>query len=460
MTSYLIAAIAAVAVASFLLSPKVRTAEGFFRGTGDDGSAPGLLTLTLSQVTTWIFARSLMNAAILGFYYGIAGALAYAAYYLSFLTGGVIVDRIRFRHGAGSVQEFLTDHYGVMGRWTYNLVVGVRLLSEVFANLLVIGIIFGAAGTTGYTLAIVGIAVLTLGYSMIGGLRAALRTDVMQTALLYLGLAVLLALTVMRPEFDMAAVIGSSPDAGGPGWILLAVALLQIWSYPLHDPVMMDRGFLADRATTRRSFLHAAWISIVGIMIFGVIGVYAGLNKGEGEAMVAALTRLLGEPAMLVFNLALVVSAVSTLDSTFASASKLVAADMQVMAPSVRNGRLAMAGFLLGGLGFLFLGNKDLFAAVAVSGTASMFLAPVVLFNVMGGLRIQAWAYGFAFALAIAGGALYMLEAGGHVALIEPLFGLGHKYAKLLVICGAVLAGGCGAFALSLAVAGRRRAAT
>ncbi|MEP1031020.1 MAG: hypothetical protein ABJI62_15070, partial [Alphaproteobacteria bacterium] len=128
----------------------------------------------------------------------------------------------------------------------------------------------------------------------------------------------------------MAAVIGSSPDAGGPGWVLLAVALLQIWSYPLHDPVMMDRGFLADRATTRKSFLHAAWISIAGILVFGVIGVYAGLNKGEGEAMVATLTRLLGEPAMLVFNLALVVSAVSTLDSTFASASKLVAADMRV----------------------------------------------------------------------------------------------------------------------------------
>ena len=458
MTSLLVA-IAAVAVASFLLSPKVRTADGFFRGTSDDGRAPGLLTLTLSQVTTWIFARSLMNAAILGFYYGIAGALAYAAYYLSFLTGGLIVDRLRFRHGAGSVQEFLSDHYGAMGRWSYNVVVGVRLLSEVFANLLVIGIIFGAAGTTGYTLAIVAVAVLTLGYSMMGGLRAALRTDVMQTAVLYAGLAVLLALTFTRPEFDPAAVLASSAEAGGPGWVLLAVALLQIWSYPLHDPVMMDRGFLADRDVTRRSFLNAAWISVLGIMVFGVIGIYAGLNKAEGEAMVAVLTRLLGEPAMVLFNLALVVSAVSTLDSTFASASKLVVADMGIVAPSVRNGRLAMAGFLLGGLAFVFLGNKDLFAAVAVSGTASMFLAPVVFFNILGGRRVQPWAFAFAFALAIAGGALYMLEAGGHVAVVEPLLGITHKYAKLLAICIAVLAGGCGAFALGAMGAVRSRAA-
>ena len=450
MTEYLIAAIVAVAAVSFLLSPRVKSTDGFFRGFAEDGSAPSMWTLTLSQVTTWIFARSLMNAAILGFYYGIAGALAYAAYYLSFLTGGLIVDRLRFRHGAVSVQDFLSEHYGPMGRWAYNLVVGVRLLSEVFANLLVIGIIFGATGTTSYTLAIVAIALLTLGYSMMGGLRAALRTDVMQTVVLYLGLAGLLAVTVDQPSFDFSGVLGSSPDLGEPGWVLLAVAFMQIWSYPLHDPVMMDRGFLADRKTTRSSFLNAAWISILGILIFGVIGVYAGLNKSEGEAMVAALTRLLGEPAMIVFNLALVVSAVSTLDSTFSSASKLVVADMRLMAPSVRNGRLAMAGFLLGGLGFLFLGNKDLFAAVAVSGTVSMFLAPVVFFNIFGGYRIRPWAFAFSFAVAIAGGALYMLEAGGHVALIEPLLGISHKYSKLLVICAVVLASSCGAFACSV----------
>ena len=40
------------------------------------GGRPGVWTLTFSQVTTWIFARSLLNAAILGYFFGIAGALA------------------------------------------------------------------------------------------------------------------------------------------------------------------------------------------------------------------------------------------------------------------------------------------------------------------------------------------------------------------------------------------------
>ena len=79
---------------------RARTRESFFLRIGRDGAEPGLATLVLSQVTTWIFARSLLNAAILGYLYGIAGAVAYAAYYGSFLTGALIADGIRSSSGA------------------------------------------------------------------------------------------------------------------------------------------------------------------------------------------------------------------------------------------------------------------------------------------------------------------------------------------------------------------------
>lgn len=445
----LIAIVVVIALISFYLSPRVKTADGFFRGFDEFGQAPSLWTLTLSQVTTWIFARSLMNAAILGFYYGISGALAYAAYYLSFLTGGFIVDRIRFEHGCSSIQEFLSARYGRLGRVSYNVLVGVRLLSEVFANLLVIGIIFGVAGSLSYSVAVICVAVLTLGYSMLGGLRASLKTDVFQTLLLFFGLTVLATVMILSPEFDLSSLILSSPSFDGPGWILLGVAALQVWSYPMHDPVMMDRGFLADRETTRKSFHYACALSVAAILIFGALGIFAGVNKESGEAMVAALTRLLGGPAMIVFNVALIVSAVSTLDSTFSSASKLVVDQMGALEQTVNNGRLVMVLFLIGGLFFLFLGQKDLFAAVAVSGTASMFLTPVIFFNIVAKRGTAPWAYGFTFICALGGAGLYMLEAGGYVSIMSPLLGLEHKYAKLLMICLAVLFAGMTSFAFA-----------
>ena len=139
----LIAVTSIISLASFYLSPKARTIASFFNGHSDgDETAtqvPGLWTLTFSQVTTWIFARSIMNAVILGYFYGIGGALAYAAYYLSFLTGAWIIQSLRFRHGYDSVQAFLSDRFGMAGTTSYNFVVGVRLMSEIFANLLVIG---------------------------------------------------------------------------------------------------------------------------------------------------------------------------------------------------------------------------------------------------------------------------------------------------------------------------------
>lgn len=101
-----------IALVSVLLAPRAESLGAFFQGHGAAGRQPGLLTLTLSQVTTWIFARSLMNAAILGIYYGIWGTLAYAFYYLSFLSGGRIVDSLRFEHGCRSVQEFLHQRFG------------------------------------------------------------------------------------------------------------------------------------------------------------------------------------------------------------------------------------------------------------------------------------------------------------------------------------------------------------
>jgi Na+/proline symporter len=429
-----------VAIVSIFMSVRARNSATFFHGMSVDGQQPGLLTLTFSQVTTWIFARSLLNAAILGFYYGIWGTLAYATYYLSFLTGAKIVDSLRFEHGHKSVQLFLQARFGGIGTGCYNFVIGIRLISEVFANLLVIGIIFGAAGTAGYTITILAFALVTLLYSVVGGLHASLRTDLFQMLVFLVTLAVLLVMTVTNNSFQFADLGFKSFNISDPGPVLLAVALLQVWSYPMHDPVMMDRGFLADRDTTRRSFLHAAWISVACIIAFGSIGIFAGANAIAGESMNSVLLRILGELPMLFFSVALVISAMSTLDSTLSSSAKLVAVDMNLVKPTLFNGRLSMVVFMVIGVAFVFTNNKDLFSAVAVSGTASMYLAPVIFFSLWGGRNdIPVWSYLMTFVLAVSGALLYFTESSAYTMLL----GDTHKYTKLLWISFTVLLGGC-----------------
>ncbi|QMU62295.1 MAG: sodium:proline symporter [Gammaproteobacteria bacterium] len=439
----LIAIAGVIATLSIVFAPIAKTVNTFFSGSSSQGEAPSLITLTFSQVTTWIFARSLMNAAILGYYYGIWGTLAYALYYLSFLTGGKIIDKLRFEQGFASVQDFLQARFGRMGVTCYNIVIIIRLVSEVFANLLVIGMLFGMAGSNAYILAIIAFSAVTLLYSMLGGLHASLKTDVLQMSIFVFVLLMLLATVLGSGQFAIADLAFKEFQFDQPGPILMLVALLQIWSYPMHDPVMMDRGFIADRDTTRKSFYHAAWISIICIIAFGVLGVWAGAHAGEGDTMNTVLIRLLGDWPMLLFSTTLVVSAMSTLDSTLSSSAKLIAVDMRLVGTSVKNGRVIMLVFMLLGLLCVFFGNQDLFSAVAVSGTASLFLAPVVFFSIFGKQKnIPSWSYLFAFMIAILGAGLYFLESSGHTQWL----GDAHKYTKLLIISLVILVTGCALF--------------
>lgn len=443
MEYLLFAVIGIMALGSIILLPKVCTERAFYSGLSPNGDEPSLFTLTFSQVTTWIFARSLMNAAILGYFYGIWGTLAYATYYLSFITGWKIIEGIRFKQGFNSLHEFLQTRYGSIGTSCYNIVIIVRLISEVFANLLVVGILFGQVGSNLYVISILAFSAVILCYSMLGGLHASLKTDVFQMSMFIIVLLMLLLSVIDNGQFTLADLQFIEFDITQPGPILLIVALLQIWSYPMHDPVMMDRGFLANHDTTRKSFLHASWISVICIMLFGSLGVFAGAHAIDGDDMNSVLMRILGEWPMLLLSMALVLSAMSTLDSSLSSASKLVAKDMQWVSPTLRNGRFVMLVFMCLGLILVFLGNKDLFSAVAVSGTASLFLAPVVIFNIfLRKTNIPIWSFLLAFVMAMCGATLYFLESSGYTQWLGDL----HKYTKLLEITVAVLITGCTAF--------------
>ncbi len=59
----------------FFLSPLAKNASEFFKATHRK-KAPNALMLTGSLIISWIFAKSITNAANLGLDYGIVGGVA------------------------------------------------------------------------------------------------------------------------------------------------------------------------------------------------------------------------------------------------------------------------------------------------------------------------------------------------------------------------------------------------
>ncbi|MBR9919460.1 MAG: sodium:solute symporter [Bacteroidetes bacterium] len=365
----------ATSILLYLLSPWAKNEKAFFKANTEKGE-PGFWLLTASLVISWIFAKSITNAANLGLAFGFVGGVAYAAYYLSFLVAGQVIFRMRSKGGFNSIHEFLGGRFGQKAMWLFSLLIAFRLFNEVWSNTMVIGTYFGPQGSNPYFLAIGLFTLLTLAYSLKGGLRSSLLTDAIQMGLFAILLFVILGILLPRTDYDVTRYVSSGTWSLSTGVNLLLVALLQVFSYPFHDPVLTDRAFISNPRMTRKSFFWATWIGMACILLFSWVGVYAKFQGLEGQAPVE-VAQTLGAGMMLLMNVIMVTSAASTLDSTFTSFSKLAVVDLaggrQI---SLKRGRIFMAGLtLLGTLPILF--GPEILSATTISGTMVIGLAPV-----------------------------------------------------------------------------------
>ena len=264
----------------YAVTPNARTVGAFFRGEDNSGRMASQWALTASIFISWIFAKSVTNAANLGASYGIVGGLACATYWLS------------------------------------------------------------------------------------------------------IPLAVLL---LVLPKHGVATLLGVGEFKLAAGVDLLLVAGLQILSYPFHDPVLTDRGFITEEKAMLKAFILAGVGGFFAILAFGFVGIDARLDGlAVGGNAPAAVAQALGIGALFVMTVLMIAAAGSTLDSTFASLSKVVAQELpavagrQPPASALHYGTVAMIA--IAALGNLpMIAGAEILAATTLGGTMVMGLAPVFL---------------------------------------------------------------------------------
>jgi Na+/proline symporter len=369
----------------YAISPRASDEGGFFRGTGRDGRPASPWALMMSIFISWIFAKSVTNAANLGEAYGIVGGLAYATYWLSIPFAGWVIYRLRTREGATGLVSFLVGKYGRWAALAFSAAILVRLYNEVWSNTAVVGGYYGEPGSFAFIASALLFTAAVLFYSLKGGLRSSIFTDVIQAVVFVLFLAMVLVWVV--PTHGPTALLTEGRLALDAGGDLLLVALLQIVSYPFHDPVLTDRGFITREKTMLRAFAVAGVLGFLAILAFSLVGVHARLEgiaaQGNAPAQVA---RLMGVAGFFAMAVVMISSAASTLDSTFTSLSKSVAHELPLLAGrtpgsrAIRNGVVTMALFaLLGNLPML--AGTDILKATTLSGTMVIGLAPVFLLS-------------------------------------------------------------------------------
>ncbi|MGA1602084.1 MAG: Na+/proline symporter [Prochlorothrix sp.] len=434
-------------------TPDRVSAREFFEGQSAQGQAPGLWLLVSSAAISWIFAKSIDNAASLGNAFGILGGVGYAIYYLSFVTAAIAIYWIRVKGGFSSLPDFLVHRYGGLCAKLFLLAIGIRLLNEVWSNTKVFSLYFGPEGSAGYWLAALVVTAFTVYYSLWGGLRSSLLTDGAQMLLAAFLLIVILVTLGPGLAQNVTSVMAVDSDTQLAGLTFCGLAAVQIFSYPFHDPVLTDRGFITSPKVMVKGFIWAGVISGGFIFLFSAVGLYSRAYGLEGSPSLA-VPQLFGLPMLLIFNVIMLTSAGSTLDSTFSSVAKWAGRDWfnyrgQPTESQARWGRWAMVAIaILGNIPLLsiYMGDQvgpAVIRATTISGTMVMGLAPIFLlaFWIPGGTL----SFHLAFWPGFLCGVLRVIEGATGTAIFPDWMALGGgKYALdlgvnlygLLLCCG------------------------
>jgi SSS family transporter len=390
------------------------------------GRRLGAPLVSVSLFATWFGAETCMGASGAVYSEGLSGARAepFGYFFCLVLLGAVLARRLH-RGGYLTLGDLFRDRFGPR--------------TEKVAVLILVpsGLVWGAAQVRAfahvlaYTTdlpvipAVWVAALLSIAYTVFGGLLGDVITDAFQGALLIAGLVtitVLVLLDLPAPSSLSEAFSADRLTLGRAGES--ALATMDRWSIPILGSLVAQElvarvlAAKSERTAVVGSFSAAALYLLVGTLpvFLGLLGlaVVPGLEEPE-QLLVVLGERYLGGALGVAFALSLLCAILSTIDSILLSTSALVSHNLvaPLLPDSAERARLVSGRFvvILGGLfcTVVALYSESIYQLVEIAsalGTAGLLVA-----TLSGLFDPQPSARGAVSALVVGAGATPILEA-------------------------------------------------
>lgn len=352
------------------------SAEGYFLGSRDSG----WFVIGASLFASNIGSEHLVGLAGTGAASGVAvGQFEILASLILLLLGWFFVP-FYLRSGVFTMPEFLERRYSPAARW-YLAVISIvgYVLTKISVTIFAGGIVFEALmGIDFWTGAFI-VVVATGIYTVFGGLRAVLYTDMLQMFIM-IGGSVMVTLLGLHAVggwdalyhqaggefFDMWKPL-SDPNFPWTG-ILLGAPILGVW-YWCTDQFIVQRVLSARNLdNARRGSLFGGYLKVLPLFIFVIPGVIAHVLAGRGQlalgspdqALPALIGTLLPSGLRGLVVAGLLAALMSSLSSVFNSCSTLITWDVyRKLHPAARERTLVLVGqvatAVMVGLGLLWI---------------------------------------------------------------------------------------------------------
>nr|MBA3405816.1 sodium/solute symporter [Gemmatimonadaceae bacterium] len=310
------------------------------------GRDVGWIAVGASLFASNIGSEHLVGLAGTGAASGLAvGHFELLASFVLLLLGWLFVP-FYLRSGVYTMPEFLERRYNPAARsyFTWVSIVGY-VLTKISVTLFAGGIVMRAVtGLDFWTSAAILIVVTGL-YTLVGGLRAVIYTEVMQTAVLLVG-SVALAVAGLAAVGGWAGLEARLPSEYFSMWkpsshpdfpwtgVIFGAPILGIW-YWCTDQHIVQRVLAARNIKeARRGTIFAGFLKILPVFIFVLPGMiaaalYQDIRAGGGDAAYPTLvTRLLPIGLKGLVLAGMLAALMSSLASAFNSSSTLLTWDV------------------------------------------------------------------------------------------------------------------------------------
>ena len=420
---------------------KARGADDFFVA-GRKSSSPFIVG---SLLATIIGGSATIGMAGLGFQRGLTGAWWLLVGSIGLIFLGLFFARKVRRLALYTLPELVEKQYDRRMALATAILIVVAWIGIVAAQIIAAGKILGILGVGSPAIWMVVFTVIFVTYTLLGGQHAIIRTDVLQSVIIFLGVFAGLALLLTRlggweglqsslpaehfafpvsPQFDGAALIT----------LLLLVGLTYVVG-----PDMYSRIFCArDDGVARTATLWTAVLIIPLAFAITVIGMgAASLFPGitPEQAFPTVISELFSPLLGGIILAALLCAVMSSADTTLLSASTILSIDIigRFRPTANQSGVLPRSRWAI-----VLLGICALIVALMLKGVISALLFAYTIYTA--GVILPVLAGFFKNRLKVTPtGALAALIGGGSAGLISKLFAIKYLDLGALLISGALL---------------------
>ncbi|QBY04203.1 sodium transporter [Thalassotalea sp. HSM 43] len=342
--SILIVYIVANLLLGYVLSKKISSSSDFFLGN----KTTPWWAIGISVIATYVSALTFLGAPAWAYQEGMGAIAIHLNYPLVIIAVVCLFFPFFYNAGVASIYEYQEKRFGKKAR---ALVSTIWMLSQTMSSAAVLyatSLVLAFIINIDVTSAIFIVTIIALIYTMLGGITAVIWTDVIQSAILFVGAGIIMYALITNMPGDFQQTLMSLKDQGKLDPLNYSVDFFQtttVWSGVIAmtiyhitvygtNQMMVQRTLAAKNiGDAKKSYLLMGFLAFFIYLFFIVMGVlfygyYDGREFENPNTIILTFAADYGMPGLMgIIAAAVMAASMSSLDSALNSLSTISTLD-------------------------------------------------------------------------------------------------------------------------------------